>query len=97
MVAGGYLKPVIFVRNLVTWSNKWSIFLAAARQLYYMIFIGKYGNNNFKMKIAFLENFGHNKVCLKVIFLRISGYISHTLDFLVGHVKCLYFFKFLHY
>ena len=41
-------------RNLVTWSNIWSIFLAAARQLCYMIFTGKYGNINFKMKNAYI-------------------------------------------
>ena len=54
MAAGGYLKPVISVRNLVTWSNIWSIFLAAARQLCYLLFTGKYGNINFKIKIKFL-------------------------------------------
>ena len=34
---------------------------------------------------------GH-KVVLKVIVLRISGYINHTLAFLLGPSKCLYAF-----
>ena len=43
-------------------------------------------------KCDFFETFGHNKVCLKVIVLRISGYINHTLSFLLGPSKCLYIF-----
>ena len=31
-------------------------------------------------------------MCLKVIVLRISGYINHTLAFLLGPSKCLYVF-----
>ena len=36
-------------------------------------------------------------MCLKVIVLRISGYINHTLGFLLGPSKCLYGFYFSHY
>ena len=53
VVAGGYLKPVISARNLVTGNNIWGIFFVAARQLCYIIFTGKFGNINFKVKIKF--------------------------------------------
>ena len=46
-------KPVISVKNLVTWGNIGSNFLAAARLLCYMIFTGEYGNINFNMKITY--------------------------------------------
>ena len=31
---------------------------------------------------------------VKVVFFRISGYINHTLGFLLGPSKCLYIFSF---
>ena len=48
-------QTVIFARNLVTGSNIWGIYLAAARYSCYMIFTGKYGNINFKMKITYFS------------------------------------------
>ena len=35
-----------------------------------------------------------DKVCFKVIVLRISGYLNHTLGFLLGHSKCVSFSMF---
>ena len=43
---------VISARNLVIGCKFWGIYLVVARYLCYLIFTGKYGNINFKMKIT---------------------------------------------
>ena len=46
-------QTVISARNLVTGCKFWDIYLAAAKYLCYIIFTGKYGNINIKIKITF--------------------------------------------
>ena len=64
-------QTVISARILVTGSNIWGIYLVAARYLCYMIFTGKYGNINFKMKMTFSVRFG--KMFTKMIFSVLLG------------------------
>ena len=48
---GGYLT-VILARNLVGRYKFWGIYLVVARYLCHIIFTGKHGNIDFKMKIT---------------------------------------------